>query len=186
METEQIKNKIQTAVDVVKDVPEPFRMKAFEVVLTSLMKSSGSEIQYGTRSETQPPEGVQTVESKLEKLAKTAGIQVQQLKDIFQFAEKEPVFIGKVAGTEANRQVQISRLLLLAMQEAYGTEWVEGSFLSKALQDYGVGSLPNLARNLGEETADFRAMGQKKGRKYKLTEQGRKTAIESVKQLTAT
>lgn len=50
------------------------------------------------------------------------------------------------------------------------------------LKDHGVGSLDNLARNLARRETEFRAMGQKKVKKYKLTEPGRQNAIELLRQ----
>ena len=184
MEVEEIKKKIQLAMNSVKDVPEPFKTKAFEVILSNLLiEFSPKKPLPSTHTEKRPIEGEVSVEEKMAKLAKIANLEVNQLKDIFHFGEKEPVFIGRVDGTEAEKQAQICRFLLLASHEVYGIEWVESSFLWKTLQDYGIGSLGNLATNIAKRENEFRAMGRGKGRKYKLTEQGRQNAIESLKQL---
>jgi hypothetical protein len=105
------------------------------------------------------------IEGKVQKLAEIVGIEVRQLKDIFQFEENQPIFIGRVNGNEAEKQVQICRLIILVSKEVYEKEWVEGSFLWKILQDYGIGSLDNLAANLKARENEFRMIGQKKRQK---------------------
>lgn len=184
METKEIKDKIQLAITLVEDVPEPFKTKAFEVILSNLLEGSLPKKTPPSfpKEAKESSEIVQSLEDKIERLAKIADIEVSRLKDIFQFEEKEPMFIGRVEGTEAERQAQISRLMILVCKEVYGKEWVEGSFLWKVLGDYGVGSLQHLARNLERRENEFRMMGQGRGRKYKLTEQGRQNAVASLRQ----
>lgn len=184
MGIEEIKKKIRLAINVVEDVPEPFRTKAFEVVLSSMLAGLSPKISSPPiRAETQSKKRISSIESKIEELAKVADIEVNQLRDIFHFGEKEPTFIGNVSGGEAEKQVQISRLLLLVMHDVYRHEWIKSSFLWKALEDCGVGSLAHLSRNLKRRRTEFRAIGQKKGKKYKLTGPGRQNAIESLRQL---
>jgi hypothetical protein len=184
METEEIKKKIQLAISLVQDVPEPFKAKAFEVILSNLLEGvlpkKASRILH---EETKVTEVTQNVELKTQKLAELVGIEISQLKDIFQFEEKGPTFIGRVNGTEAEKQVQVCRLAIFILKEVYGQEWIEGSFLWKILQDCRIGSLDNLAANLRARENEFRMMGQKKGKKYKLTELGRQNAIQSLRQL---
>lgn len=184
METEEIKEKIKLAMSLVEDVPEPFKTKAFEVILSNLLggvfPKKGSDI---LPEETKVAEVTRNIELKIQKLAELVGIEVSQLEDIFQFEEKGPTFIGRVNGTEAEKQVQVCRLAILVLKEVYGQEWVEGSILWKILQDCGIGSLDNLAKNLKAQGNEFRMMGQKRGKKYKLTEPGRQNALQSLKQL---
>jgi len=180
----EIKRKVNLAMDAVKDVPEPFKIKAFDVILSNLLgEASQQELPPSIHVEARPTEDSEGLPDEVKSLSKIANMETNQLKDVLHFDENEPVFIGRVEGTEADKQIQISRVLLLVMQEVYGNEWVKGSFLWKALEDYGVGSLSNLAANLANQQAEFRAMGQKKGRKYKLTEQGKQIAIESLRQM---
>jgi len=184
METEEIKEKIQLAMSLVEGVPEPFKTKAFEVILSNLLEGVlPKKASHILHEETKVTEATRNIEPKIQKLAELVGTEVRQLKDIFQFEENRPIFIGRVNGTEAEKQVQICRLVIFVLKEVYGQEWVEGSFLWKILQDYGIGSLENLATNLKARENEFRMMGQKRGRKYKLTEPGRQNALQSLRQL---
>lgn len=183
MQIQDTKRKIQLAIEIVKDVPEPFRMKAFEVVLKKiLMESIKEELSSSSQKQASLTKDITTIERKIERLAKTANVNPADLADIFHFGEKEPTFIGKFSGNEAEKQFLICRLILLAMDMIYGQNWVKGSFLGKILKDCGVGSRQHLAENLGKYRAEFRTMGQKKGKKYKLTQVGKRNAIESLRQ----
>lgn len=187
METKEIKEKIQLAITLVEDVPEPFKTKAFEVVLSNLLEGflPKKTRPLFPKEAKESRETAQSIEDKIERLAKIVDIEVSQLKDIFQFEEKEPIFIGRVEGTEAEKQVQACRLIILVSKEVYEQEWVDGSFLWKVLKDLGIGSLDNLSRNLKSREDEFRMMGQKTGKKYKLTEPGRRNALQSLRQLVA-
>ncbi len=185
MDINDIKNNIQLAMNAVKDIPESFKTKAFEIVLSKLLEKTKPEKITQGQKEKLPPKGTenpQNTDYRISKLAEAAGITVNQLKDLFQFEEQGPVFIGRVSGTEAEKQFQISRLTMLVFKDVYEQEWVRGSVLWKILKDYGVGSLDNLSANLTSKESEIRAMGQKRGRKYKLTEIGRQNALVALKQ----
>lgn len=185
MSIEEIRNKIRIAVDAVQNVPEPLKVKAFEIVLNKMLStyesaaSGGQTLKHGETNTAI----VKDMEAKLAELAHNAGISIEQLKDVFNFEVERPVFIGRVNGKESEKQFHISRLVMLAFKDVYGREWIEGSILSKILKDYGVGSLDNLARNLTAAENEVRAMGQTRDRKYKLTETGRQNALTALKQL---
>jgi hypothetical protein len=181
MELEEIIKKIQFAMDAVSNIPEPFKVKAFEIVLSKSLDEVPKEDTSASNVELR--EKPTNVGDKMEKLTKVATITLEQLKDIFDFKAEEPIFIGRVEGNEAEKQVQISELMLLVMQEVYEHEWVASSFLWKTLQECGVGSLDNLAAHLSERPDLFRAMGQKRGRKYRLTGPGRTAALELLRRL---
>jgi hypothetical protein len=171
-QVEEIKEKIQLAIQAVADVEEPFKTKAFEVILSALLKKPKVIIK-----------GATTLDQKIAEFANEANVEVSKLDDIFEFGEDKPIFIGRVEGSEIEKQVQISRCLLAAYESVYGKDWVGSSILWKALDDYGVGALANLAKNLGKYEDEFRAKGQRRGRQYKLTQQGRKNALDLIRQL---
>jgi hypothetical protein len=107
---------------------------------------------------------------------------VDKLKDVFEFKEDKPVFIAKLEGTTAKKQVKLSQCLLVVFDELYGNDWLETSILRQILDDYGI-PLTNLARNLTNQKEIFRKMGQKQATKYKLTGQGKKKALELIREL---
>jgi hypothetical protein len=185
MEIEEIKKKIQFAIDSVNNFPEPYRLKAFEVILAkSLEELSEKEPLHPIHERSSIETSPLNIGEKIEKLAKDANITIEQLKDVFDFKENVPIFISKAEGKEASeKQVQISELVLLVMHEVYEQEWLASSFLWQVLQECGVGSLDNFAANLSQRTDLFRAMGKKRGRKYRLTGPGKTAALELLKRL---
>ena len=189
MEVKEIKGKIKVAIDAVDDVPEAFKIKAFEVVLSKLLnerkfEANESEGEKGGSNELTAVS--QSMDDKIKKMAEAAGVTVNQLNDIFQFGETTLKFIGRIEGKDAGKQVQISRLIIFAYKEVYGQEWVEGSIIREVLKDCGVGSLNHFSENLMHFENEFRTIGLKSAMKYKLTEPGKQTAITLLKQLVAT
>ncbi|TET26556.1 MAG: hypothetical protein E3J73_04325 [Candidatus Bathyarchaeum sp.] len=186
MQIEEIKEKINQAIKAVADVEEPFRTKAFEIVLSTLLEGSVIKTSIKSRSSTETStRRTNTLNQQIAEFAKKAGIESGKLRDFYDFEEDEPVFIGKVEGREAEKQIQISKCLLIAYESVYGISWVKTSILSKALDNYGVGSLNNLAKNLGKCRDDFRSKGQFRGTQYKLTQLGRESALNLLRQLSA-
>jgi len=140
-QVEEIKEKIQLAIQAVADVKEPFKTKAFEVILSTLLKKPEAEVHAAPPPSTKViTKGAKTLNQKIAEFANEANVEVSKLKDIFEFEEDKPIFIGRVEGSEAEKQVQISKCLLVSYKSVYGKDWVEASFLSKALDDYGVES----------------------------------------------
>ena len=184
MQVEEIKEKIQLAIQAVADVKEPFKTKAFEVILSTLLKKPEAEGHVTQRPSTKViAKGAKTLDQKIAEFANETNIEIRKLKDVFEFDEDKPIFIGRVEGSEAEKQAQISKCLLIAYKSVYRKDWVEASFLSRALDDYGVRSLKNLATNLGKLKDEFRTKGQSRWKQYKLTQQGRKTALDLIRQL---
>lgn len=119
MKIEEIKKTVHLAIDSVKDVPEPFKTKAFEIILSNLLAEFSPKKPLPlVNEEKQPVGGVTTIEDKIEKLAKIANIEVNQSKDIFQFGEKEPIFIGRVEGTEAESRFESVRWYFLFQKKS--------------------------------------------------------------------
>lgn len=180
MQVKEIKNKIQLAIQAVADVEEPFKTKAFEVVLSRLLEEPEAK---GRPSPVQITfKEAKTLDEKIVRFAKKANLDVDKLKDVFEFKEDKPIFIAKVEGTDVEKQVKFSQCLLVVFDEIYEKEWLEASILRQMLDDFGT-PLANLARNLTNQKEIFRKMGPKQATKYKLTGQGKKKALELIREL---
>lgn len=180
MQVKEIKNKIQLATQAVADVEEPFKTKAFEVVLSRLLEEPEAK-ERPSLAQTTLKEA-KSLDEKIVRFAKKASLDVDKLTDVFEFKEDKPVFIARVEGTDAEKQVKISQCLLIMFSEMYEKDWLETLSLRKMLDDYGI-PLANLARNLKRQKGIFRKMGQKQATKYKLTGQGKKKALELIREL---
>jgi hypothetical protein len=168
-EDERIKAEIQRAINITKDLDEPYRVKAFEIILSRRLVSSSTientqEQKEAQRGDTKPQE--LSLENKIEGFARKCGITSEQLKNVYHFDPDKPLFVVNLNDNDAIKQVEISRYLLVAYEEVYGQEWVS---LRPVLEEHRVGSLNNLARNI-DRSEVFRKKGQKKNMVYKLAD----------------
>lgn len=171
---EKIKGMIQRAINIVADVEEPYRMKAFEVVLSRLWTGSYEKGQVG---EIKQPG---TLEEKINNFATKCNLSVDQLKSIYDLREDKPVFVWSLQGKQAEKQVLISRYLLAAYDEIYVKEWVS---LYQVMKDHGISSLGNLSNNLKKQPAIFNLRGQGKAREYKLVDAAKRDTFQMIHDL---
>jgi len=160
---ENIKSIIQRAIDIVKDIEEPYRLKAFEVVLSKLWPPSFEEKQK-LKEKSLLRTGEMDIKAKIEEFAAECDLSVEQLTSIYDFQKDKPLLIIPLQGNHADRQVFASRFLLAAYSEVYGVEWVN---LRQPLSEHQIRSLANLAKNLKKEGI-FGIRGTKKATEYKL------------------
>lgn len=114
--------------------------------------------------------------------AKAANITVEQLGNVFDFKEQDLTFIAPLTGSVADRQVEFSECVLVGYELVYRNKWTKASKLSEKMDDHGL-DLRNLARNLTRHSDIFRKTGQKRGSKYKLTDIGKRAALELVRRI---
>lgn len=92
---EQLKAIIKRAIDITKDFEEPYRSKAFEIILANSLSAS---LNIGQKNEAISPRGDITVkpssiQTNIQNLAKKCNVSIEQLNDIFDFQETYPIFI---------------------------------------------------------------------------------------------
>jgi len=177
---EKIKGVIKRAINIVKDIEEPYRLKAFEVVLTKLWPSLAEREEY-KKEALQKKEGT-SLEIKIKNFARKCNVSVEQLKNVYDFEEEKPTFIlaRAIQGSHSERQCLASRYLLVAYDEVYGKKWVS---LSKVLDEHSIGSLQHLARNLERRSDIFRTKGKGKSTKYKLTDIAKRETFDMIREL---
>jgi hypothetical protein len=172
---EKIKAMIRRAINIVADIEEPYRMKAFEVVLSRLWTGS-YEKEQGEKVE-KPG----TLEAKINNFGTKCNLSIDQLKSIYDFKEDKPVFVWSLRGSYAEQHVLISRYLLAAYDEVYGKEWVN---LNQVLaRDHGISSLGNLSKNLKKHSEIFNLRGQGKAREYKLVDAAKRDTFQMIHDL---
>ena len=180
MEIEDIKNQIQFAINAVKDFDEPYRTKAFEVILSKLIEGRPTE------KKIEPSEvkkkKISTLNGKIAEFAKAANITAEQLGNVFDFKEQDLTFIAPLTGSLADRQFQFCESILIGSELVYGNKWTKASILTKKMDDYGLHTR-NLARNLARRSGIFRRTGQKRGSKWKLTDVGIREALDLVRRI---
>jgi hypothetical protein len=177
---EKIKAIIQRSINIVKDVEEPYRLKAFEVVLSKLWSSLEEKEKH--KGEIPQKREETSLEIKIENFAKKCNVSTEQLKNVYDFEEEKPTFIlaRTLQGSHSERQVLVSRCLLAAYDEVYGKKWVS---LRKVLDEHSIGSLQHLARNLERRLDIFRIRGKGKSTEYKLTDTAKSETLDMIRAL---
>jgi hypothetical protein len=177
----KIKEQIEAAIEAVKDFDEPYKTKAFEVILSKSLDEL-----YSGKGEGEGKEGEATLsglEERIENFVKKAGVSVTQLEGVFQFNKDGLEFIYRpLQGSVADRQASFSQCILISLEEIYQKKLMEASELIRRLDAYGLDS-KNLSRNLQKRPNVFRMAGRGKATKYKLTDTGKTSAMELVRTL---
>jgi hypothetical protein len=159
----EIKQKINRAINLTKDLDEPYRSKAFEIIFNDLLHSQikTEPAVVKPNNEKKPDKGTfengLDLNKKIENFATKCGLSVQQLKNVYDFTDNKPIVIIPRKGTEIENQILTSRLLLVAYDEIFNQEWIS---LRQDLTEHGIKSLGNLAANLDRNSQLFRSRGQ--------------------------
>jgi hypothetical protein len=179
-----IRQKINHAIDLTKGLEEPYKSKAFEIIFSSLLNQSveSNNRKRDTIIKIDEPKSNQgnDLETKIENFATKCELSTQLLKNVYDFSKNKPVCIIPRKGTEIDNQIIFSRLLLVAYEEVFNEEWIS---LRQVLDEHGIGSLGNLAKNLDKRQDLFRSMGQRRGVTYKLIDAAKIETLKLIKEL---
>lgn len=182
IEDKQIKAAIKRAIDVSKDFEEPYRLKAFEIILAHSLSNSfriGEKIEQTLTIES-TPSGVPTLNTNIQNLSKKCDLSIEQLKNVYDFQEKYPILIIPLKGNQSEKQILASRLLLVAYDEVYGQEWLS---LTEVLQNHGIGALQHLSENLDRAQNIFLKRGERNTRQYKLVNSAKIASYKIISQI---
>lgn len=174
-----IKKQIKAAIEAVKDFDEPYRTKAFEVILSKFMEKLPSErvVKDATKGE-KPPHH----EERIKRFAEAANLSVEQLENVFEFNKESLRFIAPLTDSVPQKQITFTHCILTGLEQVYGKKSIKATELAGMLDDYGL-STANLARGLQSRSDIFRKVGKKRETRYKLTDVGKNSAIELVRTL---
>lgn len=183
---ERIRAEIQRAINITKDFEEPYRSKAFEIILS---KSLGSPVSSSTLERKQGSEkeqGKQTghsepssFEARIRDFAEKCNLDIPKLRNVFEFEADKPIFIITLNKAQSEKQTFVSRLLLAVYKEIYGQEWLS---LAQVLESNGISSR-NLSRTLDKQPDIFRKKGEKSKRQYKLVDSAKTETYKMIYQI---
>jgi hypothetical protein len=105
-------------------------------------------------------------------LVSSIGIDEGKLKDVYSIKDKQIVLvISSIPGeSKADKQRNLSALILLAYHNGLGYEWVSSGLIAEAAGHSKLYDTSKFAKNL--KCNLFRSTGVKKGLKYKLSGPG--------------
>jgi hypothetical protein len=181
-EDARVRAEIQRAINITRDVEEPYRLKAFEIVLSKSLNgfiAPEKKVDQKNLGISQPLETT-TLNAKIEAFAAKCNLSIEQLKNVYNFAQDKPDLVVSLDGKQSEKQIIVSRLLLAAYEEVYSQEWLS---LSKALESHGVGSLKHLSETLENKPEIFLKKGEKKYRQYKLVLSAKVETFKMINQM---
>ncbi len=189
IETGEIKEFIKKSEESVEGVnDEKLRLKAFEVVLNNLIKSS---IEEKNISYSEKPKSKDVVNKSMDKLNKdnllnALNMSDIQLNNIVDFDDNDFRILPRIQGkSEAKRQQQATLIILTVKYYCYDDREINTSELKNKLRNMGIKSLENMATNL----KDFENYIIKKGEQrspatlYRVTDPGIKEGLKLIKEL---
>lgn len=195
METGIIKELIQKAEKSVEDMgDEKLKLKAFEVVLNNLMKSSNEE-KANSYSKlpgfSELPKSGELINKQINKLSEDnllnkLNISNTQLNSIIDFDGDDFRILPRIQGnSEAEKQKKASLIIITIKYYCYGSKEINTVELKNKLQDMGIKSLNNMATHL----KDYENYMVKKGKQgspetsYRITDPGLNEGLKLIKEL---
>lgn len=125
------------------------------------------------------------LEKNMGKLAKSAGIEIDQVKQIYDFEKEDLTLLVEAGGEDVGeKQLRATLVILVGLSYCYEKEEILSGVLGKKLKTLGI-SLANLARNLDEHPRFVLPVGKPKSTKfqYKITVPGKNEGLKIVREL---
>lgn len=180
LDDEQLKREIQKAINTTKDFEEPYRSKAFEIILSKALNQPQLTKKQRLPALEKPPMDAAGLQAKILAFSQNCNLTNVQLRNVFEFDENEPIFIVPlVTGTLPEKQSLVSRLLLAAYEDVYEQKWLT---LAQIIDANGICS-KNLSRALGRQDSVFCKKGEKGQRQYKLADSAKAETYQIINQI---
>lgn len=179
MKRNEVNEKIKETIELLKDQKEPYKSLAFPVILSKLLRDEKTQTDKTTSSSESPTTKLDKNMSShgLEELAKQCKINTSEIENVISINKNLIQVISPLSGSEPEKQIQVSRLVLLSYDLVFSKEWVDAITLKKCVDISGVGDLKNFARTLKNNYKQFRKRGGTKNAEYKIIGPGRLMAI---------
>lgn len=87
----------------------------------------------------------------LSKFAAQAGVSVEELGNVYDFRKDDLLVHYLLTGSDAEKQKQMTKLVLIASILVYGQEPLSGKALGKHMSEQKIGSMGNFSKNLKKE-----------------------------------
>lgn len=182
----ELKEILKEASELVKDIPEPVRGKAFEIAVAQFLGTSTKGKPARDSDESVGTGGVekQTI-SKLgffEKMSKELEIDSQLLKTVYKLGKKDDLkVVARLSGNNAENQRRLAFLFLLAKKVGFDGEWVSASDFANQAKSHGIDD-GHISENLSKERTILQS-GRKRGKEYGLSPAGEARATEILREI---
>lgn len=188
MKINEIKERIEIALDSVKGFDEPYKLEAFKIILLKSLESPNQLEKIIQNNDKSVPKNGESVDpnSGMKQLSEICKIDERELSDILKI-ENNKITLKKILdGTEKRQLIIASQLILLSYEFGLGITEVDSLTLKKALKDFHIyDKNKNLSRTLKNEKKLFSISPKGKGLNiYSLTaNHGRASAINLMAKL---
>jgi hypothetical protein len=192
---ESLKKEVQEIVDLVETLPERYKDRCFEVLLSALMSESREDEDGdgspSERSGEKPANGDKNkktpLTAKMRAFIKRQGVTEEQLRELAFVEDNEVVFIHEPEVTQ-NSKGQIQWALLLALKSGLlgGELEVDPEDVRSICIEKGFYDKANFAKNFKAPTtaALFQSTPEAQGKSVKLATPGEKRLADLIKSLT--
>jgi hypothetical protein len=126
------------------------------------------------------------IEEGIKSLSKEAGINEEQLRNVFDFEKSDLRLITTIGGeNETEKQFKAAVCILTAYHYCYGRDEIKSQELRKKFEWLGITSLVNLSANLAKYKQFLIPKGKLKSPDsgYKITLPGIKEGLKNIKKL---
>jgi hypothetical protein len=177
---ENLRKKIAEAKKIADELglEEPYKSEAFGAVLTQLLQTERA------KEKLEKPTHVEIgLDKRIEKFAKNIGVTIDQLKQIFDFEEDNLILIKEPVGTQEEKQVQATLLILTGLSYCYEKEQTLATDLKRMLDQSGI-DLKNLSTNLKKYRQRIipRGMQGSHNFTYKITGPGKSEGLRLIRE----
>lgn len=181
---QDLKKIFEKASELVADVPDSVKSKAFEIAVSQMLKPESQEDKGRVKGSSQLDESRRGAKkSFFEKMSEELAVEVEELKTVFKLNKDNTIkVISPLKGSTAGKQRQLAFLYLLANKIGFEKEWVLALEFASQAKLHGIND-GHTSDNLDKDEAILQS-GKKRGKEYGLTPSGVAKAKEILQKLT--
>jgi len=186
LDKNKLKEILKEASELVKDIPEPVRSKAFEIAVAQLL---GTSTEVKPVSDSDESVNMGDVEKQaisepgfFEKMSEELEIDSQLLKTVYKLGKKDDLkVVARLTDNNAENQRRLAFLFLLAKKVGLDEEWVSAFDFAKQAKSHGIDD-GHISENLSKERTILQS-GRKRGKEYGLSPAGEARATEILREI---
>lgn len=181
MDISEIKKQIKLALDLVKDLDEPYKLETYKIILMKSPDFILSSVDVVKVKNDEKSELIIKSNLNMNTLANLCNVESRELSDVLKIDNNEVTLKKILRGTEAEQQILGSQLILLGYEFGLGILEVDSHTLKETLKK---SRIPDKSRNFAHNLKtrpDLFSMSSNGQRKnlYALTaNKGKTSAIE--------
>ncbi len=178
---DDLKEIFKGALELIVDIPDPFKTKAFEIAVNQILSSKSQE---DRRERLSSPDRlpIKVDGGFFERMKEQLAIEVKALKTVYKLDKDGKIkVISPLSGNDAEKQRQLALIYLLAKILGFEKEWTSALEFAGEAKLHGIND-GHISDNLDKDGTILKS-GKKRGKEYGLTPGGIEKAKELLKKL---